>query len=120
MHSWLRITLLTICTAVGIAFALAVALRKPTRLDGAASITSAPPVRASTVDSAPDPPVAAAMPAPVIAPYRDIVARQVGALEESIQQLEESSYRRERTMLRAIAAIQNRTGDASQKPPAVV
>ena len=48
-------------------------------------------------------------PTPVVAPYRDPVAQQVGQLERRMQQIEESSQRRERSMLRAIGAIQDRS-----------
>jgi type IV pilus assembly protein PilQ len=118
MHPWFRITLLAICTATGIAVALAVALQKPEHADRGKSVATTPAVRSITVGATPDPPPPVAEPAPVVAPYRDLVARQVGALEESIQQLDESSHRRERSMLRAIASIQNRIDDASQSAPA--
>src|SRR6478736_3169935 len=118
MQTWLRVTLLAGCVAIGIAVALALALSHPAPAAAekisrqqpklAARIT-AEPVSPSPVPSpAPSPPEAVANPAPVVAPYRDLVARQVGHLEESIQELEESSHRRERSMLRAIAAIQDR------------
>src|SRR5262245_46578960 len=111
MHTWLRITLLRICTAVGIAVAMAAALNEPMvplvtdswpgkKLNGQAAQFTA------RVESK-----AAAEPVPVVAAYRDPIARQVGNLEESIQQLEESSQRRDRSMLRAIAAIQERIDD---------
>jgi hypothetical protein len=90
MHTWLRITLLAVCTAVGVAVAMAVAIHKPAE----------PNVAAEQAVKAPAPPVEPVKPVivppvePVIAPYRDPIARQVGQLEESIQQLEESSWRR--------------------------
>src|SRR5205823_3997506 len=54
--------------------------------------------------------------APVIAPYRDPVTRQMGQFEETLQELENSSHRRERSMMRAIAAIQNRIDDPLARP----
>jgi hypothetical protein len=110
MHTWLRIALLSAGTAIGIAVALAVALNKPDvagKVKATQPAAAAPAVESNAV-AAPTPVVAE----PVVAPYRDPIARQVGQLEESIQELEESSHRRERSMLRAIAAMQERTEDA--------
>src|SRR5438067_2067018 len=101
MHTWLRTTLLALCTGVGIAVALAVALHQPAK----SSITRGEPAARPASGPAPAtgiPPVAVAAaivpaePQPIVAPYRDTVARQVGQLEESILQLEESSHRRDR------------------------
>src|SRR5262245_51114689 len=115
MQTWVRAMLLTMCTAIGIAVALAVALHKPASPKNVSTqkptTAAAPPSIANSVQSA-----AAVEPAPVVAPYRDPVARQVGQLEESIQQLEESSHRRARSLLRAIAAIQNQIDESPRKP----
>src|SRR5438132_10679493 len=106
MHTWLRITLLAICTAMGIAVALAVALNKPSqRAEAVGSRSRLSPSRSgySLPQSTPDstiartstpPPAPPPEPVPVVASYRDPVARQVGQLEDSILQLEESSQRR--------------------------
>ena len=104
MHIWLRITLLSICTAVGIAAALAVALREPPPKE---------PVAAKPVP-APEPPPAEvnhqppAAESPVVAPYRDPIARQVSQLEQSLEDIQDAADRRQRSMLRAIASIQER------------
>lgn len=120
MHTLLRTLLLTSSLAVGIAFALVLALRPaPSAATRKTSIVVAPPAALATalpsvahgqanVSAAP----AFATPlspvsAPVVAPYRDPVAKQVGQLEETLQQLEETSQRRERSMLRAIENLQN-------------
>src|SRR6478752_6162345 len=114
MQIWLRITLLAVCTAIGIAVALGVALNKPVtvpkspvskRIVSAALVPAEPPPSAAPAPTIAAPPFATA---PVVAPYRDPVARQVGQLEETLQELEESSHRRERSMLRALAALQDR------------
>jgi type IV pilus assembly protein PilQ len=126
MHTWLRVTLLVGCGAIGIAVALALALSQPVPVPGegepqrkpklAARVTVEPvaPV-ASTASPAPAATEVQVNSTPVVAPYRDLVARQVGHLEESLQELEESSHRRERSMLRAIAAIQDRIDDAPRR-----
>src|SRR6478672_8958134 len=115
MQIWFRITLLGICTAIGVAVALALALKKPEiapkspmikRLVATASVTPEPAAPLNVTA----PPFVAA---PVVAPYRDPVARQVGQLEETLQELEESSHRRERSMLRALAAMQDRIDDSA-------
>lgn len=104
MHTWLRITLLTVCTAIGVAVAISVALSKPAEPKVAVQ-DRVKAVQANEDVAAP----AVTVPAePVVAPYRDPIARQVGQLEDSIQQLEDSSYRRQRSMLQAIEAIQDR------------
>ena len=117
MQIWLRITLLAVCTAIGIAVALAVALNKPPlppqKLPIAQrGVAVIPPSNQPVL-----PPAAPAFAAaPVVAPYCDPVARQMGQFEETLQELENSSHRRERSMLRAIAAIQNRIDDPLPKP----
>jgi len=126
MQIWLRITLLAVCTAMGVALALGVALSKPAnapqaavkRIAASAAVLPESPVPAAPVASVAAPPFVAA---PVVAPYRDPVARQMGQLEETLQELEESSHRRERSMLRALAAMQDRIDDSATKPapPAV-
>jgi type IV pilus assembly protein PilQ len=115
MQTWVRIALLGTCTAIGVAVALALALHKPAQqtIARAQKAAPAPPAVTTAVQSTP------VEPAPVVAPYRDPVARQVGQLEESIQQLEESSHRRERSLLRAIAAIQNQIDETPRKPAVV-
>src|SRR5262245_52597378 len=128
MQTWLRITLLGVCAAIGIAVALGVALNKPAvtpraagakRLVASAAVVPVDPPVSSAAGpniSAPSvaaPPFAAA---PVVAPYRDPVARQMGQLEETLQELEQSSHRRERSMLRALAALQDRIDDSAPKP----
>ena len=119
MYTLLRITLLTVCVGAGIAAAMAVALGTPAPLEdsGAKSHVSfhlaggsesgtarAADTIAQASQTAAEAPSA---PLPVTAPYRDPVARQVGQIEETLQQLEESSHRRERSMLRAIASLQD-------------
>jgi type IV pilus assembly protein PilQ len=123
MHNWLRITLLALCTGVGIAVALAVALHQPAksvaaRAESAAHPASGPAPATATPTSTVTAAIVPAEPQPIVAPYRDTVARQVGQLEESIQQLEESSHRRDRSMLRAIAAIQDRIDEGPRRPAA--
>jgi type IV pilus assembly protein PilQ len=123
MQIWLRITLLAVCTAIGIAVALGVALNKPagspkspTSKRTVATAAVAPvdvPMTTATAPNVSAPPFASA---PVVAPYRDPVARHMGQLEETLQELEESSHRRERSMLRALAAIQDRIDDSAPKP----
>jgi type IV pilus assembly protein PilQ len=138
MHTLLRITLLTVGAAIGIAVALAVALQTPPPADPPA-ISSSPAEGESRAtqaanSDAPEAATTAAAPqialtpsvalTPVVAPYRDPVSRQVGQLEETLQQFEESSHRRERSMLRAIAALQDQiqiappAALAVQQPPA--
>src|SRR3954468_8073645 len=95
MQSWLRITLLAACGAIGIAVALAIALHPSADAEHTAQNTRAPKVTAVVVaEPQLPPPIAAPPPAPVVAPYRDPIARQVGQLEETMQELEESSHRR--------------------------
>lgn len=114
MQTWLRITLLSACCAIGVTVALAVAMQEPS--------SSEPKVRESEVvhrEPAQNPPAEQ----PVVAAYRDPIARQVGQIEESLQQLEESSLRRQRSMLNAIEAIHERfdqpgTSVANSGPPA--
>jgi hypothetical protein len=112
--------LLSICAAMGIAVALAVALNKPIPPPKKRGSEVASPVtmHPAVVQALPPSPTPAHEPTPVVAPYRDAVARQVGQLEDSIQELEESSHRRERSMLRAIAAIQDRIDDPPPRAPA--
>ena len=99
MQTWLRITLLSACCAMGVAVALAVAIHQPP--------SSEPTVRSlGVVQNDAVPTVSTAQ--PVVAPYRDPIARQVGQIEDSLQQLEESSLRRQRSMLNAIEAIHDR------------
>jgi len=122
MQTWLRISLLAGCAAIGIGAALALALTasdpetSPTQHGPAGKLAARfavePP---STADAPATPPTPVAPAQPVVAPYRDLVARQVGHIEESLQELEESSHRRERSMLRAIAAIQDRIDDAPRR-----
>src|SRR5262249_34591745 len=89
MQTWLRMTLLALCTGVGVAVALAVALHQPDRSSPARDEPAAEPA-AKTTQAHKVPPSAVAMvstePQPIVAPYRDVVARQVGQLEESILQ----------------------------------
>src|SRR5262245_41054826 len=90
MQTWLGLTLLALCTAAGIAVALAVALHKPA-LPPVAGAAGPKVVSSRWVISGPDnsnstdtiPPPA---PTPVIAPYRDTIAQQVGQLEDTLQQ----------------------------------
>src|SRR4029079_175555 len=123
MQKWLRIMLLAVCTAIGVAVALGVGLNKPTAAPKPAAAKSGTAVPIG-IDQPVLPPQAilgapTVSAAPVIAPYRDSVARQMGQLEETLQVLEESSHRRERSMLRAIAAIQERIDEPLPKagPP---
>jgi type IV pilus assembly protein PilQ len=121
MHTWLRITLLAVCTAAGVGVAMAVAIQKPSEPKS----TAREAARAPDWPAAPFKPVVAAPAEPVLAPYRDRVAQQVDQLEDTIQQLEESSHRRQRSMLQAIEAIQDRIEQpfggqqtvATQPPP---
>jgi type IV pilus assembly protein PilQ len=125
MHTWLRISLLALCTAVGIAVALAVAVNKPAELPADSRpatvqvlANSIPSVSPASVPAPPAPPKSAASEfVPVVAPYRESVARQVNQLEDTLQQIEESSQRRERSMLRAIAAIQDKIEEPPPKAP---
>src|SRR5947208_4187372 len=118
MQMWLRITLLAVCTAIGIAVALGVALNKPVpspqKLPTVRAGIVAAPLRIEQPVLPPSAPAFSA--APVVAPYRDPVARQMGQLEDTLQELEESSHRRKRSMLRAIPAMQNRIDDPLPKP----
>jgi type IV pilus assembly protein PilQ len=110
MPTLLRITLLTVCLAIGIAIALAVALQTPPDAPSAAADSNSSPNTAATAGAIANRPTDAANAAsltPLVAPYRDPVARQVGQIEEALQHIEESSQRRERSMLRAIAALQD-------------
>jgi type IV pilus assembly protein PilQ len=130
MHTRLRITLLAISLAIGAAVAFALAVR-PAPTAGKTPVTAARrfsikqvPIEAPP-PSTPEPPPPipdSRRPAPeltpVVAPYRDPIARQVGQLEDTIQQLEESSQRRERSMLRAIANLQTQL-DTQPAPAAV-
>jgi type IV pilus assembly protein PilQ len=128
MQHWLRATLLAFCAAIGIAVALALALATPPSGDEAANSPQLQPKLAARLTSAaeekplaenqpPSLPALIAPAVPVVAPYRDIVARQVGQLEESLQELEESSHRRERSMLRALAALQDRIDEVPRRLP---
>ena len=117
MHTFLRSSLIAVSLAIGIAVALAVALRQPPRSAPKAAVpppSGIAPLAPRSGQAAPtavsgDNPLRnpVAEPAPVEAPYRDPIARQVGRLEETIQDMEEASQRRERSLLRAISTIQN-------------
>jgi type IV pilus assembly protein PilQ len=131
MHTGLRITLLAVCLATGIAVALAVGLNRPAspakRHDGAAKVKhETAMIVAEAPTEGPAAPGNALRPnngnvpwSPVVAPYRDPVAQQVGQLEDTIQQIQESSQRRDRSMLRAIEAIQDWIDEPRPKVPQV-
>lgn len=106
MVSWLRITLLGVCTACGIAVALAVGLNLPPSAPSADSPVTVEAGSKSTKTA--DALAAQSASQPVIAPYRDPISRQVTQLEQSLEDIQESADRRQRSMLRAIAAIQDR------------
>ncbi len=128
MHTGLRITLLAVCLATGVAVALAVGLNRPAqpakqhdatvkvKHETAVIVAEAPVANPAPPDNSLRPNHGDAPWSPILAPYRDPVAKQVGQLEDTIQQLEESSQRRDRSMLRAIAAIQDRIDEP--RPPA--
>ncbi len=126
MQTRLRVMLLAACAALGVAAALALAVATPQSngVEEAAAPAQAkfaarlkleppPPQMMPAPDAAQ--PVPEVIPEPVVAPYRDRVARQVGQIEESLHELEESSHRRERSMLRAIAAMQERIEDTPRQ-----
>jgi type IV pilus assembly protein PilQ len=110
MPDLLRITLLTVSLAVGIAVALAIALAQPP-MEQAPQQQEPPPVGERRV---PPPPIE-----PALAPYREPIARQMGRLEEAILQIEEASHRRERSLLRAISAVQEQLDErpSAEAPP---
>jgi type IV pilus assembly protein PilQ len=127
MQTRLRVMLLAACAALGVAAALALAVATPhsksleetaapASLKLAARVTLEQPPPQTMPAPEHSQPVPEPIPEPVVAPYRDRVARQVGQIEESLQELEESSHRRERSMLRAIAAIQERIEDTPRQP----
>ncbi len=123
MPTLLRMTLMAVSLALGIAAALGLALREPAR---AAKATKSKPAARPDVsnDSAfqPLPPVAALPPAPVIAPYRDPVTAQIGELQDTIFQIEQSSQRRQASMMRAFTALQDQLAEVQQPaapPPAL-
>src|SRR4051812_8362463 len=103
MQTWFRITVLAVCTAMGVAVALAVALNKPVRTTQKAATQGSVSAVPATSELPVQPSLGTARAAPVVAPYRDMVAQQVGQLEETLQQIQESSQRRDRSMLRAIS-----------------
>src|SRR4051812_4186381 len=98
MPIWLRISVLASCMAIGVAVALALALQSPASQSGRQE--SPPPLAAQ--QAAPT-----TVSTPVIVPYRDPVAQQVNQLGEALQQIEQSSQRREKSLLRAIEAVQD-------------
>ncbi len=104
MRIWLRLTLLSVCTALGIAVAMALALRVP----APQSLSSRE--RSSTSTIQPNQPERAVdpLPVPVVAAYRDPIARQVSQLEQSLDDIQASADRRERSLMRAIVAIHDR------------
>ena len=118
MHILLRSSLIAVSLAVGIAVALAVALRKPPQEGSkpAAPTTSIHPISpAGSSENRPQ--QAAPEAAPVEAPYRDPIARQVGRLEETLLDMEEASHRRERSLMRAISTLQSQI-EAPAQPAA--
>src|SRR5688572_16790888 len=113
MQNWLRITLLALCTATGIGVALAVALNKPAPAPETTTATSRWVLAGSDKSNSTEaPPALAPDSVPVVASYRDPIAQQVGQLEDALQQVEESAQRRDRSMLRAIGAIQDLINEA--------
>src|SRR5262245_55712500 len=100
MPSLFRNSLVAVSLALGIAIALAVALRKPQSVNArpepstAKSAQQELPAGGTHANGGEKAlPRASGEPAPVEAPYRDPIARQVGRLEETIQEMEEASHR---------------------------
>src|SRR5438270_359313 len=99
MQYWLRATLLTLCAAIGVAVALALGLVSPPPKSELADAVASKPKLAARLTAVPEqsPPAAiipapqepGPLPAPAVAPHRDSFVRQVGHLEESLQELEE-------------------------------
>jgi type IV pilus assembly protein PilQ len=121
MPTLLRIALIAVSLALGIAAALGLALREPAAEAKAVKVKPAPPQ--TPVIEAPKivPPPVAAPASPVIAPYRDPVAAQIGALQETVFDIEQSSQRRQNSMMRAFTALQSQLAEAQQPalpPPA--
>jgi type IV pilus assembly protein PilQ len=131
MQLWLRMTLLAGGVAVGIAAALAVALKTPQAAAGnkrfpqavalAQAVEPSPQGNALAADGQTgSPAVRSDTPAPAltVAPYRDPVTQQIGQLEESIELLQQSSQRRERSVLQAIETLQMQleVSSPSQRP----
>ncbi|HZN35087.1 MAG TPA: secretin and TonB N-terminal domain-containing protein [Pirellulaceae bacterium] len=111
MPTLLRITLIAVSLALGIAVALGLALREPAR-------PVARQARAAAPAAAEAPPVApAATPAPVSAPYRDPVAARINELHESMLEIEQSSQRRQASVMRAVSLLQDQLAEAQQAPP---
>jgi len=140
MLTVVRVALLGVALAMGIATALALALQKPagspalenrvadhgspgttadrpvpdaSRTEAKAAPQASPVAEGRVETTVPEFPVA-----PRIATYRDPIARQVDELEATLQQIEASSQRRERSMLHAIAALQDQMETRAAPPPA--
>jgi len=120
MSKLLRFTLIAVSVALGVAVALGLALRKPALTAKAkpnATATSAP-AAAPLPLAAPAPPAA-----PVVAPYRDPVAAQISQIKEQIQEsifeIEQSSQRRQASMMRAFTSLQGQLAEAQEAAPAL-
>jgi type IV pilus assembly protein PilQ len=128
MQIWVRMTLLAACAGCGIAAALAVALHlppsdaeppasdllQPTAVKPAKSQPQIPPAIA-TPDPLPPPALVPASPPLALAPHHNPLVRQISYLEDSIDQLQQSSHRRERSLLQAIESLQTQVEDTRAK-----
>lgn len=106
MPTLLRITLISVSLALGIAVALGLAMHKPVQTVKA---KAAPEATGPSAPVTPPPPAA-----PVIAPYRDPVA----ALQETIFQMEQSSQQRQMSMMRAVSMLQGQMLDTQSQAAA--
>ncbi|MDX1947423.1 MAG: hypothetical protein SFU86_18625 [Pirellulaceae bacterium] len=115
MNIFLKVTLLSVFAAVGIAIAIALALQKPP------VATDSLPLRPVTAGEAVPTPTAAPL-APAIAPYRDPVAyQQMQDLEATIQRAQDSAQRQQLSIQQAITKIQDQLAAAEddEQPAAV-
>ena len=101
MQTLLRISLLCLFAAGGITVAIALAVSKPPPAKAPLPTT---PVHAAAP--------AAALPVPVVAPYRDPVANQISALDETIDRAREASTEQSHSLLRAITNLAHQIGQS--------
>lgn len=108
MHTLLRISLLCLFAAGGVAAALALAANKPPQ-------KQTPPLAAVPNPAPPSAAPAAALPipaAPVFAPYHDPVANQIAQLDETIDRAKDASTQQTQGLLQAITNLTNQLGQA--------
>ncbi len=107
MHTLLRISLLCLFAAGGVAAALALAANKPPQQKTPlAAVASPAPQSAAPAAALPIPA------APVFAPYHDPVANQIAQLDETIDRAKDASTQQTQGLLQAITNLTNQMGQA--------